>query len=385
MKYGLIIYKDTNNIGDDVQSYAMERFLPHVDYIVDREHLDSFYTETGEKIAAIFAGWYMHRPLNWPPSPFLKVLPISIHFDTFYHTNNLKYIMDDYGKKWLKDISPIGCRDEGTLKILEDSEIPSYLSGCITLTLEPFKDIPQHGKIVLSDVHESVIDFVKANTKKEVVVISHDPRKLVPFFSENTPVPQMTWTQRHALIEKLLKLYQGASLVVTSRLHAALPCLALGTPVLLVTNLQSNYRISTYIPYLNNTTPKDLVSGKYAFNFDEPKANPQRHEKFATNIRKACKEFIRACENNDASYIPYLSNITPEDLSSKKFLLNFDEPKINFNANEAEEQRSTRYRLADNSDALIDVEAWLEGHERNSRLKKIITSLNPQDRVLSLM
>lgn len=383
MKYGLIVYKDTDNIGDDVQSYAMERFLPHVDYIVDREHLDSFYTETGEKIAAIFAGWYMHRPLNFPPSPFLKVLPISIHFNSAL--GKCKYVFDECGVKWLKEVSPIGCRDEGTLKMLEELGIPSYLSGCITLTLEPFKDTPKHGKIVLSDVHESIIDFVKAHTKKETVIISHNPWKLLPFFSENTSIQQMTWSQRHYLVEKLLKLYQGASLVITSRLHAALPCLALGTPVLLVTNLPAGYRISTYIPYLNHATPKDLVSGKYAFNFDEPKANPQRHEKFATNIRKACKEFIRACENNDASYIPYLSNITPEDLSSKKFLLNFDEPKINFNANEAEEQRSTRYRLADNSDALIDVEAWLEGHERNSRLKKIITSLNPQDRVLSLM
>ena len=378
MKYGLIIYKDTNNIGDDVQSYAMERFLPHVDYIVDREHLDSFYTETGEKIAAIFAGWYLHSALNWPPSPFLKVLPISIHFDNWL--DKCKYILDDCGVKWLKDFSPIGCLDEGTLKRLEECGISSYLSGCITLTLEPFKNLTPHGKIVLSDVPESVIEFVKAHTKKEVVVTSHDSRKLVPFFSENTPVPQMTWTQRHALIEKLLKLYQGASLVVTNRLHAALPCLALGTPVLLVTNLQSNYRISTYIPYLNNTTPKDLIDGKYQFNFDEPKANPSGHEKFAVQIRKACKDFIRACENADASYLPYRNRRVP-----KKFLLSFDAPKVNSNGNGAEEQKSTRYRLANNSKALIDVEAWLDGHERNNRLKKIITSLNPQDRLLSLM
>lgn len=42
MKYGLLYYKDTDNIGDDVQSYAQERFLPHVDYLVDRENLEMF-------------------------------------------------------------------------------------------------------------------------------------------------------------------------------------------------------------------------------------------------------------------------------------------------------------------------------------------------------
>ena len=334
MKYGLIVYKDIVNIGDDIQSYAMERFLPHVDYIVDREHLDSFYTKTGEKVAAIFGGWYLHCPLNWPPSPFLKVLPISIHFDS--GLDKCKYILDDCGVKWLNEVSPVGCRDQGTLKMLEKLGIPAYLSGCITLTLEPFKDTPHHGKIILTDVSETVVDFVKSNTKKEVVVISHNLLNLLPFFAENTPLPQMTWAQRHALIEKLLKLYQGASLVVTSRLHAALPCLALGTPVLIVGYSQSNYRISMYLQYLNNTTPKDLVSRKYPFNFDEPKANPGGHEKFAKKIRTTCTDFIKSCENESES-------------------------------------------------TLLDVEAWLDGHERNNRLKKIITSLNPQDRILSVM
>ena len=42
MKYGLVIYKDTDNIGDDILSYAASRFLPQIDYIIDREQLDIF-------------------------------------------------------------------------------------------------------------------------------------------------------------------------------------------------------------------------------------------------------------------------------------------------------------------------------------------------------
>ena len=79
MKYGLIVFFNTDNIGDDIQSYAMEKFLPRIDYLIDREHLDGFYTTTGEKVAAILGGWYLHTPINWPPSPFLKLLPVSIH------------------------------------------------------------------------------------------------------------------------------------------------------------------------------------------------------------------------------------------------------------------------------------------------------------------
>ena len=336
MKYGLIIMKNLGNIGDDIQSYAMERFLPHVDYLIDREKMDSFYTKTGEKVAVIFGGWYLHKPLNWPPSPFLKVLPISIHFNKVLNVtdddfNGVINIMDDYDGEWLKKVSPIGCRDEGTLKLLESFDIPAYLSGCITLTLKPFKiPPPREQKIILTDVPESVINFVKAHTKKEIVIISHAKKELIPFLPQKTSILRMTWTQRHDLVEQLLKFYQGASLVVTSRLHAALPCLALGTPVLLVNNKQSDYRFSTFIPYLNNTTVADLIKKRYVFNFDEPKANPGGHEKFAELIKTTCTNFVNACENESES-------------------------------------------------PLLDVETWLDGHKRDLRLKKIISSIVADD------
>lgn len=61
----MIIHFKTRNIGDDIQCYAMEKFLPRVDYLIDREHLDSFYTPTGEKkVAAFLGGWYLQSPLN---------------------------------------------------------------------------------------------------------------------------------------------------------------------------------------------------------------------------------------------------------------------------------------------------------------------------------
>lgn len=83
MKYGLIVHFKTQNVGDDIQEYAMEKFLPHLDYVIDREHLDSFYTSTGEKVAAFLGGWYLWKPLNWPPSPFMKIHPAAFHLSTY--------------------------------------------------------------------------------------------------------------------------------------------------------------------------------------------------------------------------------------------------------------------------------------------------------------
>ena len=60
MKYGLIYYHNTFNIGDDILSYAAKQFLPHVDYYIDREHLDVFVPNECEYVAVIVNGWYLH-------------------------------------------------------------------------------------------------------------------------------------------------------------------------------------------------------------------------------------------------------------------------------------------------------------------------------------
>ena len=49
MKYGIIVNINTDNIGDDVQSYAAEKLLPHLDAIVSRENMDEFYPPPQKK------------------------------------------------------------------------------------------------------------------------------------------------------------------------------------------------------------------------------------------------------------------------------------------------------------------------------------------------
>ena len=37
MKYGLVVFKETTNLGDDIQSYSIKKMLPQVDYYIERE------------------------------------------------------------------------------------------------------------------------------------------------------------------------------------------------------------------------------------------------------------------------------------------------------------------------------------------------------------
>ena len=56
MEYGLIYYPNTSNLGDDIQTYATELFLPKTDYLIDRESLDSFYSADGSAVKVIMSG-----------------------------------------------------------------------------------------------------------------------------------------------------------------------------------------------------------------------------------------------------------------------------------------------------------------------------------------
>lgn len=79
MKYGLIYYHGTHNLGDDILAYAGKQFLPQVDYYIDREHLDVFIPDSREHVAVIANGWYLHYNYTFQPSPYLYPFFIGIH------------------------------------------------------------------------------------------------------------------------------------------------------------------------------------------------------------------------------------------------------------------------------------------------------------------
>jgi len=74
MKFGLVVCSSTDNFGDDILSYASYRFLPKVDYIIDRENADTFIPDSKEAVSAIFNGWFLHNKFNWPPSEYIYIL-----------------------------------------------------------------------------------------------------------------------------------------------------------------------------------------------------------------------------------------------------------------------------------------------------------------------
>ena len=52
MKFGVVIHKPTMNLGDDIQTYAAAKLLPHVDYQIDREYIECMVDVEKMELAA---------------------------------------------------------------------------------------------------------------------------------------------------------------------------------------------------------------------------------------------------------------------------------------------------------------------------------------------
>ena len=293
MKYGLIMYKDTENIGDDVQTYAAERYLPRVDYIIDRDAVTSFVPKEKEYVATMMNAWWMNKKFNWPPSPYIYPKMISMHFshyDTIYHIDQ-RHITTGYGKEYMKKHEPIGCRDSYTKNLLKENVIESYFSGCMTLTLDRFEEIEKEDYILLVDVKDEIYEKIKTMTDKEIVRITNN--------RDSKEYSKFSWETRKKYVEEYLQKIQKASLVITPRLHSALPSLALQTPVLLIDYSLNNDRTSDFLKLLHYTTEEKILKGKIKYNINKPKANKKDYLKIREKLKEQCREFVEEVKDKE--------------------------------------------------------------------------------------
>lgn len=287
MKYGVVYYKDTDNIGDDIQSYAVFRKMPQVDYLIDREHLDSF--TANEAVAVVLNGWFLHNKYNWPPSRDIYPCCLSMHFTPNDYMNIGYDYLDGIGTEYLRNYQPIGCRDQSTFDVLQEKGIESYLSGCVTLTLEQRKRFVNSEKyICMVDIPEEVQSII--STQADAAGISvKNMTHWVDYM--NQPID---WAKRVERVEEILDLYQNAHCVVTKRLHCALPCLAMETPVLLLLDSEQDdmTRYSHFTELLRVASTEAFVEGRCDFNVIYPPENKKDYINERKNLNYRIKKFL---------------------------------------------------------------------------------------------
>lgn len=231
------------NIGESIQYLAMDYIYKHIkiaeDKLIDISVLD-FGKQSDDQI--VLPGKFI---LNDIPINNLLPFPDNINpiFISSVVLKNIEFRSDIL--EYLKKHEPIGCRDEQARTILRGLGIEAYLMGCFTLCLPKRSKAPQNGKVFLVDTAESLEEYIPDSLKENAVRISH----AVPV--EITEMNNEEDEKLNEMARKLLKRYaEEADLVITSRLHAAAPCLAMGIPVIIASeNIDFRYSwIDKFVP-----------------------------------------------------------------------------------------------------------------------------------------
>jgi predicted O-methyltransferase YrrM len=229
---GLLDYR-TKNIGDWIQSIAALQFVPYATFLYDRDNGSITFKADGttkkmndKKSIMIFNAWTNEF------IDFSKLKQIDNCFVTSVHIAD--YIYRDKKllgvKKQVQDLKQlgisIGARDEHTEALLKKNQINAYFSGCLTLTLFSSVEPPVRKLVILSDCDRYVKlrHYIPKNIIQGAIETIH----------EQDVYSSMKFIDKMKIAYKYLDFYRNAKLVVTTRLHCALPCLAFGTPVIYI-------------------------------------------------------------------------------------------------------------------------------------------------------
>ena len=224
MRNGIVYYPKSNNRGDDIQSYAAS-ILTEGAELCDREKLNLIEIPT----KLLCNGWFMENGANWPPNRKVNPLFLSFHIST----KSQKELTSPSSIAYFKKHQPIGCRDTHTLTLLQKHNVTCFLSGCLTLTLPRYTG--QRGdNILFVDVMRTnyTSSYRKAIVSRMIPERFKEKIEFITHFSKE--MKSQTSDERMNEAKLLLNRYKKAKLVFTSLIHCALPCVAMGTPVVFV-------------------------------------------------------------------------------------------------------------------------------------------------------
>lgn len=234
MQYGILTHigfskKGEENrriisIGDVLECFAIRNIYESMN--VSEESLIECYPYE----LNTYAGPYCVLPINVYAlsidySP--RILPVFLGL-----TLGGDFSLTERDLKLLQRFSPVGCRDERTMRKLNNQGIPAYMQGCLVATFPKRNSSGPQDKVFFVNAEKGIADYIPDSLLNKYEFVSHDYYSTASDLYKNGGL--------YELARSFIRKYQEeARLVVTSKYHSAVLCLALGIPVIMV--LENNY------------------------------------------------------------------------------------------------------------------------------------------------
>jgi hypothetical protein len=211
MRYAIFGFS-TPNLGDDIQALAAALLLPRVDAYVDRDRLDK--VSLTEPHHVIMNSWFAIK--RYAATPSASILP---HY--FSQCIGRPELLNDAWLNEWRRRAPIGCRDTHSVSLLQERGIDAHFTGCLTTWMGRFFQPPEKREgIIFVDVPPAMERFIPESIRAHARRITNETVK-----------GESNQLSRFRKIAEICDILRNAEMVVTRRLHTALPCVGFGTPV----------------------------------------------------------------------------------------------------------------------------------------------------------
>lgn len=294
LTYGLTWRPHTDNIGDDLTALAAMQHLPRVDHVLDADALDAplpGFTDD-DRLVLLAHGIFLRSSAHWPPERHIAPVCAGVHISEEDAWGLPFATMDGAGLEALRACAPIAARDLRTADRLAKLDIPHTLTASLVLTLE-HPPVKRSG-VICCDVPEDVVNLLR-DFRKDVTVVTHELRDPSPDFAFRMEAAK-------ALVDR----YAAAEMVFTRRLHCAMACLALGTPVLLLyrPEYEDVTRFAPMDEMVRRQPVDDFIREVRLHGMPAPWRNPADVGALQRILKNAITEGIRRAETQPLPLVP---------------------------------------------------------------------------------
>lgn len=242
MKYANIILErklqTEGNLGDYVQFIAIDHLYDLMgipaSQIVRIEYWDLLDYD-GEDVILPINFFYFNPANKGEPillSPKIHPVYLGLHLPGEVAAEEIEYF---------RAHTPIGCRDEYTYQILRSALENSskqnevYLQGCITATL-PRRQEKAYSTVYIIDIPKYVEEQIPPALRENAVRMSQ-----LLYGDLRDEYTRKGFSTAQEYVKNRFELYRDtAKLVITSRMHCAVPCMAMGIPVIFIAPVMSS-------------------------------------------------------------------------------------------------------------------------------------------------